>query len=46
MAPGTYCFSTFISESYYPCFDAVFYIRKRIIAFQFAILFFTFISEI
>ncbi|CBL36853.1 Type IV secretory pathway, VirD4 components [butyrate-producing bacterium SM4/1] len=33
------CFSTFISESYYPCFDTVFYIKKRIIAFQFAILF-------
>ena len=33
-------FSTFISESYYPCFGAVFYIKKQIIAFQFASLFF------
>lgn len=46
MAPCTYCFLTFISESYYPCFGTVFYIKKRIMASQFVILFFTFISEI
>lgn len=46
MSLNKICFSTFISESYYPCFSTIFYIKKRIMASQFVILIFTFIFEI
>ena len=46
MSFNTSCFLTFISESYYPCFSTVFYIKKRIMVSQFVILIFTFIFEI